>query len=144
MRFFFFVTPGFVCNARASLCRPPPPPTVPPLEILPPQGQDGDKKKTKKSAINKLRLPDMRFVPHVSCMCVCVSVCLVCVRVCDSLYVRVVCVDVFCVWMLVEDRCAWLCECQKRPTTVSKETYYSVKRDLLQCQKRPTTVSKET
>jgi len=25
-------------------------------------------------------------------------------------------------------------------TTVSKETYYSVKRDLLQCQKRPTTV----
>jgi hypothetical protein len=53
---------------------------------------------------------------------------------------------------------------QKRPTTVSKETcysvkrdlqdevacflwkeaYYSVKRDLLQRQKRPTTVSKET
>jgi hypothetical protein len=33
-------------------------------------------------------------------------------------------------------------QCQKRPTTVSKETYYSVKRDLLQCQKRPTTVSK--
>jgi len=31
-----------------------------------------------------------------------------------------------------------------RPTTVSKETYYSVKRDLLQCQKRPTKVSKET
>jgi len=30
------------------------------------------------------------------------------------------------------------------PTTVSKETYYSVKRDLLQCQKRPTTASKET
>jgi len=29
-------------------------------------------------------------------------------------------------------------------TTVSKETYYSVKRDLLHCQKRPTTVSKET
>ena len=27
---------------------------------------------------------------------------------------------------------------------MSKETYYSVKRDLLQCQKRPTTVSKET
>ena len=25
--------------------------------------------------------------------------------------------------------------CQKRPTTVSKETYYSVKRDLLQCQR---------
>jgi len=37
-----------------------------------------------------------------------------------------------------------LYQCQKRPTTVSKETYYSVKRDLLQCQKRPTTVSKET
>jgi hypothetical protein len=34
-----------------------------------------------------------------------------------------------------------LLECQKRPTTVSKETYYSVKRDLLQCQKRPTRVS---
>ena len=30
------------------------------------------------------------------------------------------------------------------PSTVSKETYYSVKRDLLQCQKRPTPVSKET
>ncbi len=27
---------------------------------------------------------------------------------------------------------------------LSKETYYSVKRDPLQCQKRPTTVSKET
>jgi len=25
-----------------------------------------------------------------------------------------------------------LLQCQKRPTTVSKETYYSVKRDLLQ------------
>jgi hypothetical protein len=51
-----------------------------------------------------------------------------------------------------------LLQCQKRPTTVSKETYYrsvvidgvdslhhySVKRDLLQGQKRPTTVSKET
>ncbi len=33
---------------------------------------------------------------------------------------------------------------QKRPTTVSKETYYSGKKDLLQWQKRPTTVSKET
>jgi hypothetical protein len=43
---------------------------------------------------------------------------------------------------------------QKRPTTVSKETYYSVKRYMhvlvlegdagIQCQKRPTTVSKET
>jgi len=28
--------------------------------------------------------------------------------------------------------------------SMSKEPYYSVKRDLLQCQKRPTTVSKET
>ena len=37
-----------------------------------------------------------------------------------------------------------LLQCQKRPTTVSKETYYSGKRDLLQWQKRPTTVSKET
>jgi hypothetical protein len=27
---------------------------------------------------------------------------------------------------------------ESRPTTVSKETYYSVKRDLLQCQKRHT------
>ncbi len=35
-----------------------------------------------------------------------------------------------------------LVQCQKIPSTVSKETYYSVKRDLLQCQKRPTTVSK--
>jgi hypothetical protein len=37
--------------------------------------------------------------------------------------------------------------CQKRPNIEAKETketYYSVKRDLLQCQKRPTTVSKET
>ena len=33
-----------------------------------------------------------------------------------------------------------LLQCQKRPTTVSKGTYYSVKRDLLQCQKRPATV----
>ena len=31
-----------------------------------------------------------------------------------------------------------------RSTTVSKETYNSVKRDLQQCQKSPTTVSKET
>jgi hypothetical protein len=29
---------------------------------------------------------------------------------------------------------------QKRSATVSKETHFSVKRDLLQCQKRPTTV----
>jgi hypothetical protein len=54
-----------------------------------------------------------------------------------------------------------LLQCQKRPITVSKETYYSVcihqtcyrvkedqtyhrvKRDLLLCQKRPPTVSKE-
>ena len=40
--------------------------------------------------------------------------------------------------------CCHLLQCQKRPTTLSKETYYSVKRDLLQCQKRPTTASKET
>ena len=33
---------------------------------------------------------------------------------------------------------------RQQETIVSKETYYSVKRDLLQCQKRPTTVSKET
>ncbi len=33
---------------------------------------------------------------------------------------------------------------QKGPTRVSKETYYSVKRDLLKCQKRPTIASKET
>ena len=32
----------------------------------------------------------------------------------------------------------------KRDLLQSKETYYSVKRDLLQCQKGPTTVSKET
>ena len=30
------------------------------------------------------------------------------------------------------------------PGPTQKETYYSVKRDLLQCQKRPTTVSKDT
>ena len=35
-------------------------------------------------------------------------------------------------------------ECQKTPITVSKDTYYSVKRDQLLCQKRPITVSKET
>ena len=41
--------------------------------------------------------------------------------------------------------------CQKRSTKASKETYYSVKRDLLECQKdllqrqkRSTIVSKET
>ena len=37
-----------------------------------------------------------------------------------------------------------LVQCQKRPSTVSKETYYNIKRDLLQCQKKPRTVSKET
>ena len=37
-----------------------------------------------------------------------------------------------------------LLQCQKRPITVSKETYYSVKRDLLKCQRRPITMSKET
>jgi hypothetical protein len=31
--------------------------------------------------------------------------------------------------------------CQKRPSTLSKETYYSVKRDLVQCQKRPSTAN---
>ena len=35
-------------------------------------------------------------------------------------------------------------QCQKRPIAVSKETYYGVKSDLLQCQMRPTTGSKET
>ena len=29
-------------------------------------------------------------------------------------------------------------QCQRRPTTVSKETYYSVKRDLLQCRMHQT------
>ncbi len=53
----------------------------------------------------------------------------VCVPVCVPMCVPV-CVPV-CVPMCV-------------PVLVSKETYYSVKRDLLQCQKRPTTVSKET
>jgi hypothetical protein len=33
-----------------------------------------------------------------------------------------------------------LVQYQKRPITVSKETSYSVKRDLVQCQKRPSTV----
>jgi hypothetical protein len=36
-----------------------------------------------------------------------------------------------------------LLQCQKRPISF-KETYYSVKRELLQCQKRPITASKET
>ena len=36
-----------------------------------------------------------------------------------------------------------LLQCQKRPATVSKETYYSVKRDLLQCQKKPTSVKRD-
>ena len=42
-----------------------------------------------------------------------------------------------------------LVQCQKRPTSVSKETSavaketnYSVKRDLLQCQKRPITCTR--
>ena len=34
--------------------------------------------------------------------------------------------------------------CQNRPNTVSKETEYSVKLDLIHCQNRPNTVSKET
>ena len=33
--------------------------------------------------------------------------------------------------------CVDLYQCQKRPTTASKETYYSVKRDLVYRQKRP-------
>jgi hypothetical protein len=33
---------------------------------------------------------------------------------------------------------------ENKDILLSKETYYSVKRDLLQWQKRPTTVSKET
>jgi hypothetical protein len=41
--------------------------------------------------------------------------------------------------LLPRGLCTSLNRCQ-----MSKETYYSVKRDLLQCQKRPTTVSKET
>jgi hypothetical protein len=68
----------------------------------------------------------------------------VCVPVCVPMCVPV-CVPV-CVPMCVP---IWLTSKQKpierqQETIVSKETYYSVKRDLLQCQKRPTTVSKET
>ena len=54
------------------------------------------------------------------------------------------------VWVLsfrlLRARALSLClrDLQKRPSTVSKETQYSVKRDLVQCQKRPSTVSKET
>jgi len=72
--------------------------------------------------------------PHCECpladlLCVCV-----CMKVCMYVYIY------FRARVCARD----LLQCQKRPTTVSKETYYSVKRDLLQCQKRPTTVSKET
>jgi hypothetical protein len=48
--------------------------------------------------------------------------------VCARMYVILcVCVSVFCVsvWQAFETQ-----HCQKRPTIVSKETYYSVKRDL--------------
>jgi hypothetical protein len=61
------------------------------------------------------------------------------------------CTCVWHSWALVQPSCLsfHLCcfcciRCQKRPITVSKEAYYSVKRDLLQCQRRPITVSKET
>jgi hypothetical protein len=43
-----------------------------------------------------------------------------------------VCVCVWCSCKRDLLQCLLL-QCQKRPTTVSKETYYSVKRDLLQC-----------
>jgi hypothetical protein len=67
--------------------------------------------------------------PHCECpladlLCVCV-----CMKVCMYVYIY------FRARVCARD----LLQCQKRPTTVSKETYYSVKRDLLQCQKRPIT-----
>ena len=68
------------------------------------------------------------------CVCMCVCVC-VCVCVCAKELKP-------CLKNLNIDhgrQVRDLLQCQKRPTTVSKETYYSVKRDLLQCQKRPTT-----
>jgi hypothetical protein len=80
--------------------------------------------------------------------CVCVCVC-VCVRVC-------VCVDLHARATRVLNHRAVTQplpnykDREKKQTnrdnikTVSKETYYRVKRDLLQCQKIPTTVSKET
>jgi hypothetical protein len=67
--------------------------------------------------------------PLTVCVCLCVCVC-VCVM--HDVLAQHSCV------------CVCVCVCQKRPLTVSKETSYSVKRDLLQCQKRPLTVSKET
>jgi len=92
------------------------------------------------------------------CIYVCVYTC-----VCVSTYENVVCVrsegyvciyTFVCVYIHIDSASDRKVQCesgrgrrrggQKRPTTVSKETYYSVKRDLLQCQKRPTTVSKET
>jgi hypothetical protein len=54
---------------------------------------------------------------------VCLSVCVVCLSVCLSVSLRV-----------------YMYNMPASPV----RTYYSVKRDLLQCQKRPTTVSKET
>jgi hypothetical protein len=58
---------------------------------------------------------------RLSALPACLSVCL-CLSVCVS--------DCHCLSVSVY---------LPLPTTVSKETYYSVKRDLLQCQKRPTT-----
>ena len=57
----------------------------------------------------------------------------VCVTVCDG-------VRRWFVWL--RSGLAVLYDCLKRPITMSKETYYNVKRDLLQCQKRPVTGSK--
>ncbi len=57
----------------------------------------------------------------------------VCVCVC-------VCIHIENLGVSVPEDYTHVVQCQKRPTTVSKETYYSVKRDLLQCQKGPTTV----
>ena len=63
------------------------------------------------------------------CRCECVYV-YVYVYVCGRVWARVnVCLGFRSVRV-----CVGLCRCcQKRPTTVSKETYYSIKRDLLQC-----------
>ena len=63
---------------------------------------------------------------------------------CSASHIRVGACGISPVFLLKSMACILKSECQKRPTTVSKENYYSVKRDLPQCQKRPTTVSKET
>jgi CRP-like cAMP-binding protein len=55
----------------------------------------------------------------------------------DGLYVLITGVSKETYYSVKRD----LLQCQKIHITVSKETYYSVKRDLLQCQKRPITVS---